>query len=78
MSGILDQMLQPEQFIPSSVDEYFALQLARRLDDDAAVGLYLHYVEHHHSNHLLNIYSKAKSHPEPAKAFHSALRPTEP
>jgi hypothetical protein len=78
MSGILDQMLQPEQFIPSSVDEYFALQLARRLDDDAAVRLYLHYVEHHPSNHLLNIYSKAKSHPEPAKAFHSALRPTEP
>ena len=78
MSGILDQMLQPEQFIPSSVDEYFALQLARRLDDDTAVRLYLHYVEHHPSNHLLNIYSNVKAHPEPAKAFHSALRPNAP
>jgi hypothetical protein len=78
MSGILDQMLQPEPFIPSSVNEYFALQLARRLDDDAAVRLYLHYVEHHPTNHLLNIYSKAKLHTKPAQAFHSALRPTEP
>ena len=78
MSGILDQMLRPEQFIPSSTDEYFALQLARRLDDGAAVKIYLHYVEHHPSNHLLNIYSNVKAHPEPAKAFHSALRPNAP
>jgi hypothetical protein len=78
MSGILDQMLQPEQFIPSSVDEYLALQLARRLDDDAAVRLYLGYVEHHPSNHLLNIYNKVKMHPESSQAFHSALKPTAP
>ena len=73
MSGILDQMLGLKQFTPRSAEEYFALQLARRLSDEAAVKLYLHYVEHHSPNHLLHIFHQVKAHPDAAHRFHSSL-----
>ena len=78
MSGILDQILKEEQFAPTSTQEYFALQLARRLSDDAAVKLYVRYVEHHSPNHLLHIFHRVKSYPDAALRFHSSLAPRNP
>ena len=75
MSGILEQMLRSQRFTPCSTNEYFALQLARRLRDDAAIKLYLRYVERHSPDQLLNIFQKVRLEPEPARAFHSSLAP---
>jgi hypothetical protein len=78
MSNILDQMVQSEQFVPATVDEYFALQLAKGLGDEKAVRVHVHYVEHQPPEHLIRLFLSAKEKPDPARAFHSSLTPSEP
>ena len=76
--NILNRMLQPQQFTPSTVEQFIALQLARRLDDEAAIKLYLHYVAHHPINHLLDCFHKAKRNTDAARVFHSSLMSSDP
>jgi len=78
MSGILEKMIQSEQFVPATVDEYIALQLAKGLSDEKAVRVHIHYVEHHPPEHLIRLFLSAKVRPDPARAFHSSLTPSEP
>jgi hypothetical protein len=78
MSGILDQMVNSEQFVPGTVDEYIALQLAKGLGDEGAVMLHLHYVEHHPPEHLIRLFHIAKENADPAHCFHSSLTPSKP
>jgi hypothetical protein len=75
--SILDRMLQQQQFTPSTVEEYLALQLARGLDDESALATYLHYVERHSMVHLLNAFHKAKRTSDPARFFRSTLIPSD-
>jgi hypothetical protein len=77
MSGILDQIRQSSQFSPTTVEEFLALQLSKRLSDEAAIVRYLHYVAHYSVEHLLDLFQRAKQEPDPARAFHSSLTPPE-
>jgi len=76
MSSIFDQVIEPQQFTPTTVDEYVALQLAKGLGDELAVTRYVHYVSHYTIEHLLDLFYRAKRTPEPAKEFHSAVTST--
>jgi len=78
MSDILDQMIHSGQFVPATVDEYIALQLAKGLNDEKEVRRHVHYVEHHAPEHLIRLFHKAKETPDPALTFHSSLMPSEP
>ena len=73
MSGILDQIRHVEQFSPSTVEQFLALQLSKRLGDEASVLRYLRYVERYTIDHLLPLYHQVKDGPDPASAFHSSL-----
>lgn len=74
MNSILDQLAQTQQFIPATAGEFLALQLAKRLDDEAAIAQYLHYVEHHPVPHLLQQFHRAKRAANPALSFHLYLK----
>jgi hypothetical protein len=74
MSSILDQLIEPNQFIPTTTEEFLALQLAKRLDDEEAIGKYLHYVAHHPASHLLQQFHRAKRSANPAFSFHLYLK----
>lgn len=78
MSGILDPELPSQQFTPTTVEEYLALQLARRLGDETAINRYIRYSEHHPAVHLAQLFHRAKGKPNPADAFHSSLTPSDP
>jgi len=78
MSGILDRMLQSQQFIPATTEEYLALQLAKRLGDEFAIKRYVHYVAHYAAAHLVRLCHAAKREEDPARAFHSSLAKPEP
>jgi len=77
MSGILDQMLRSKQFIPATAEEYIALQLAKGLRDEPSVKRYVHYLAQHKTEHLLQVFHKARQEPDPALAFHSSLTATD-
>lgn len=78
MNGILDQISSSKQFVPATTDEYLALQLAKRLGDELAIGRYLHYIAHHPVSHLMRQFHRAKSEDDPARSFHSSLTPSKP
>lgn len=44
--SILDQMAQPSAFVPGTPQEYFALQLAKRLGDTNNIRWYVRALEH--------------------------------
>lgn len=73
MSNSLSQVMTPEQFSPTSVEEYLALQLAKRLRDEAAIERYIRYAEHHPAVHLVHLFHRVKGQSDPADAFHSSL-----
>jgi len=73
MSNILDQITKSHQFIPATTDEYLALQFAKRLGDEPAIGQYLHYVANHEVPHLMHHFHRAKRTANPAGSFHSSL-----
>jgi hypothetical protein len=74
MSDILEQMLRPKQFVPATVQEYIALQLAKGLLDEVAVQRYIHYIGSYAAEHLIQLFHKVQSDPNPALAFHSILK----
>jgi len=77
MSGILDRMLQSQQFTPATVEGYIALQLAKRLGDEAAVRKYVHYLSQYKTERVLHHFRKARHESNPAQAFHSSLKPSD-
>ena len=77
MSGILDRMLQPQQFIPATAEEYLALQLAKKMNDEFAISRYMHYVAHYPADELVRLCHTAKRQPDPACVFHSSLTKSE-
>ncbi len=78
MNGILDRLLETSQFTPGTSEEFVALQLARRLDDEIAITRYVHYVGHYAIDHLLRLYETARHNDDPARAFHTSLSEPSP
>ena len=61
MTNLLDRIGPQEgPFRPRSVSEFFALQLAGKLDDEANVGRYARLVENHSSDLILRAFARAK------------------
>ena len=79
MLHILDRMAHPTtgSFRPKTVSEFFALQLARKLDDVERLHTYLILVEHHSEDSLLQAFKKTFNHPSQklslAERFHAEL-----
>lgn len=73
MNSILDQFVAPVQFVPASVEEYIALQLAKRLHDESAIGRYLYYVSRYPLSLLLDVLHEVQQDPDPARAFHLSV-----
>jgi len=64
MPRILDRLGSADvRFRPRSVSEFFALQLARRLDSPERLGLYLRLVESHTRDEVLTALVRAGKHP---------------
>ena len=78
MNSILDQLIESKQFVPTTTEEFLALQLAKRLDDEDAIGKYLQYVAHHPAPHLLQQFHRAKRSANPALSFHLYLKQSKP
>jgi len=78
MSSIHEPILPSQQFTPTTVEEYLALQLAKKLGDEPGVTRYIHYAEHLPAKHLLHVLHQAKQQSDPVSAFHSLLTPTNP
>ena len=74
----LDPMLPLQQFTPTTVEEYFALQLAKRLGDATGIERYIRYAEHHPAGYLVKLFHRVKGKPNSADAFHSSLTPPAP
>ena len=61
MTNLLDRIGSKESpFRPQSVSEFFALQLARKLDDEANIGRYARLVENHSRDVILRALARAK------------------
>jgi hypothetical protein len=83
MTNILDQVARSSssarysQFEPCDQQEYFALRLAKKLDDAAAARHYAELLDHYSQAQLLTAYRRAKaagSHADPARSFHQELK----
>jgi hypothetical protein len=73
MSGILDRFPVDQRFVVGNTDEYFALQLAKRLGDEPGIRRYIQYVERHSEDRLLRALHQALRSSDPARTFHSSL-----
>ena len=64
MRNILDRVAQPRtgSFRPKTVSEFFALQLARKLEDIGRLHVYLILVEQHSEDALLQAFKKTANH----------------
>ena len=58
---ILEQMATSAAFVPSTTMEYFALQLAKRLEDTGDIHWYLRSVDHFSRGKLLSIFHSVQS-----------------
>lgn len=57
MTNILDRVaLDRSEFCPNTIQEFFALQLARKLNDASSVRSYLALVDCYPEELLLNVY----------------------
>jgi len=83
MPGILDQMARSaipanhNHFQPTSPDDFFALQLAYRLNEPNAARHYADLLSHYTVEHLLTAFHRATargSRSSPARSFHDELR----
>jgi bacterioferritin (cytochrome b1) len=65
MSNILDRFADVEgHFRPQTVSEFFALQLARKLDDTSRLRHYLNLVGQHSEPVICEAFASAKAKPE--------------
>jgi hypothetical protein len=73
--SILEGLSRVGSFRPATPEEYFALQLARRLGDEVNLRWYLRQVEDHTKEHLLGTMQRARAGPAAAVAerFHDLL-----
>ena len=73
--SILDKFVRSTAFVPTSVNEYFALQLARILNDELNLSYYLHVCDHFSQDHVLSVYRQiaAKSAVPAAERFRSSI-----
>jgi len=83
MPGILDQVARSAtrtnktQFQPASPQDFFALQLAYKLQEPSVAQHYVDLLRHYTVEHLLTAYHRAVargSHSDPARSFHDELR----
>lgn len=78
MTNILDQVARARRdFRPETTQEFFALQLARKLDDAASVRSYVELVERFSEDVLLRVYRAALDNglgEDIAERFHIELR----
>ena len=74
---ILEMFGEPGCLIPANIDEYFALQLARRLGDGQNVRRYVTYSRQFIQKELLGLYEEARAGPPDgaAQRFHSLFIP---
>lgn len=62
MTGILDSMMaRPRSFVPESVAEYIALQLAKKLNDTERISTYLSLVDRYSMQVILEALAGAKA-----------------
>jgi hypothetical protein len=54
--SILDKFPNRDAFVPSTLNQYFALQLARKLGDTDNVSAYVSLAEIFSQDHLLSVY----------------------
>src|SRR5947208_3616435 len=83
MPGILDQVARSatidsfDHFHPGSPDEFFALQLAYKVNEPAAAQHYATLVKRHSVAQLLTAFRRARlrgSHQDPARSLHDELQ----
>ena len=77
MSNILDSMMKPHAFLPESVAEYTALQLAKKLDDADRVLRYVALLDRHALPLIVEAFISSQArHPagNPAVAFDEELQ----
>jgi hypothetical protein len=83
MPGILDHVARTatqakyDFFCPTNPDEFFALQLARRLNEGGAAQHYADLMRHHSVEQLMTAFRRASargSHQDPARSFHDELQ----
>jgi hypothetical protein len=77
---ILEHFGEPGSFIPTNVDEYFDLQLAKRFDDVENAHRYAAYSRRFSQEQLLGVYQEALggSRSQAAARFHSSFTQLEP
>ena len=77
---ILEMFGEPGCLIPANVDEYFALQLARRLGDEQNIRRYVTYSRQFNQKELLGLYEEARTGPSDGlvQRFNSLFIPFEP
>lgn len=56
MMGILDKFPSSADFVPNSVQEYFALQLARKLQDLSNIYYYVQLCQRHSQGRIMSAY----------------------
>jgi hypothetical protein len=78
MKKILDELARAQKFIPTTSDEFLALQFAKRLGDELAIGRYLQYVSRHPIPYLMRRFHRARRTDNPARTFHSSLSTSTP
>lgn len=68
---ILEQYSAEDRvFVPSSINEFVALQLAKRLQDEANLRLYLYQVDRHGIDVIFRLYAKAVLHAADGRTDH--------
>lgn len=56
---ILELLVPPRQYLPTTVSEYIALQLARRLSDEESAAWYRGIAEKHPLTKVFSLYRQA-------------------
>lgn len=57
--SILDKFVRSASFVPTSANEYVALQLSRHLQDESNLAFYLQVCNHFSQDHILSVYRQA-------------------
>jgi len=66
--NILESVARTAAFTPATTDEYFALQLAKRLGDEANLQWHLRQPDHYTQEHLLSTMQRTRAGPTATRA----------